>query len=298
MTPVSVLMTAFNGGHYVKEAVQSLIAQNHNMWELILIDNGSTDGSIDESLSSDGRVRVTRLEANIGRTPALQLALSQARHPYVAILDADDVALPDRFRSQAVILDNNPEIVLVGSSVELVDEHTKPVGRLLLAIGTISHDQIAERNVFVNSSVMYRRESAERVGGYDSQFEFAQDYHLFIRLATTGKCLIVGEPLTQLRMLHSSYTRQSHMEIVRSSDEAALFNFAAEVLTLSGRGKRLNCRRRAIATMNLGITEIRKGALTGGVKNFVRGFLTDKRFSWIPYLVLGRRSTNLNIYSS
>ena len=292
MTPVSVLMTAFNGGHYVKEAVQSLIAQNHNMWELILIDNGSTDGSIDERISCDGRVCVTRLEVNIGRTPALQLALSQARHPYVAILDADDIALPDRFRSQAEILDNNPEIVLVGSSVELVDEQTNMVGRFLLAIGTISHDQIAERNVFVNSSVMYRRESAERVGGYDSRFEFAQDYHLFIRLATIGKCLIVGEPLTQLRMLHSSYTRQSHMEIVKSSDEAALFNFAAEVLTLSGRGKRMNRRRRAIATMNLGIGEMRNGALWNGVRHFSRGIFTDVSFSWITYLLL-RRNPNL-----
>jgi hypothetical protein len=82
------------------------------------------------------------------------------------------------------------------------------------------------------------------------------------------------------------------MEIVKSSDEAALFNFAAEVLTLSGRGKRMNRRRRAIATMNLGIGEMRNGALWNGVRHFSRGIFTDVSFSWITYLLL-RRNPNL-----
>ena len=91
MSGVSVLMTAHNAGRYVAEAIESLIGQEYQKWELILIDNGSTDGSILDDLITDERIKLTRLAMNIGRTPALELALMQANHPYVAVLDADDI---------------------------------------------------------------------------------------------------------------------------------------------------------------------------------------------------------------
>jgi glycosyltransferase involved in cell wall biosynthesis len=285
MTPVSVIMTAFNGGQYIIEAVGSLLDQDHAMWELVLVDNGSTDGSINEELTQDTRIRLIRLETNIGRTPALQLALSNAIHPYVAVLDADDIAMPKRLATQAQVLDSNPDIALIGTCVHLIDEDSHQFDRLCLGQGLITHDQIAERNMFVNSSVMYRRVHASHIGGYDDRFEYAQDYHLFIRLATVGKCVILEEPLTSLRITRNSYTHQSHINRVRARDETYLFEFASQVLSLTRRGRRLNRRRRALSNMYLGLVELRLGNIRSGLRCFARGLLIDLRFSWIPYLV-------------
>lgn len=164
MGGVSVLMTAHNAGKYVAEAIESLIGQEYQKWELILIDNGSTDGSILDDLITDERIKLTRLTVNIGRTPALEMALLKANYPYVAVLDADDIALPRRLSTQAAILEADAQLVLVGSCVELIDSESVVFGYLCQTYGRVSHDQLAERNIFVNSSVMFRRSSALATG--------------------------------------------------------------------------------------------------------------------------------------
>ncbi len=290
MGGVSVLMTAHNAGRYVAEAIESLIGQEYQKWELILIDNGSTDGSILDDLVTDRRIKLTRLTTNIGRTPALELALLQANHPYVAVLDADDVALPRRLSTQVAILDADTQIVLVGSCVELIDSESVVFGYLCQTHGLVSHDQLAERNIFVHSSVMFRRSSALAVGGYNAQYEFAQDYHLFIRLAFYGECFILEETLTQLRITETSYTNQNLLSTLRASEEARLFLLAAKTLRLSRRGKRANRRRRALAMMQLGLVEVKNGRVSLGTVNIIRGLTTDPTFSWVPYLLTSRKA--------
>ena len=293
MSGVSVLMTAHNAGRYVAEDIESLIGQEYQKWELILIDNGSTDGSILDDLIMDERIKLTRLAMNIGRTPALELALMQANHPYVAVLDADDIALSGRLSTQVAILEADAQLVLVGSCVELINSESVVFGNLCQTHGRVSHDQLAERNIFVNSSVMFRRSTALAVGGYDDRFEFAQDYHLFIRLAFYGECLILDETLTQLRITENSYTKQKSTGTLRASEEAQLFLLAATTLRLSKWGKRTNRRRRALATMYLGWVQMKNGRADLGAVNIIRGLLTDRMFLWVPYLLMGRKAPNL-----
>jgi glycosyltransferase involved in cell wall biosynthesis len=281
-------MTTFNAGGFLRLAIQSLVEQSHRDWELILVDNGSTDRSIETMEISDPRIRLITLKDNIGRTPALKLALEHARFPYVAILDADDVCHVSRLEVQSTFLDNNSRVVLVGSCVDVIDSQNQVTGSLCLQDGAVSHDALAERNMFVNSSLMYRREEALAVGGYDTRFEYAQDYHLTLKLAAVGSTHNLSAHLAQLRVLESSYTRAPSTRGVRAQDEAALFEFAATNLQLSDVGKRANRRRQAIAHLYLGYCALRGGEIARSVRSLKTGLLLDKKLTWAAYLSKSR----------
>lgn len=293
MTSVSVLMTAFNAGEYLQVAVESLLAQTHKDWELILVDNGSTDCSIESTGITDPRIRLFTLRENIGRTPALKLALENAQCPYVAILDADDVCRLDRLEIQSRFLDDHSEFALVGSSVDVIDIQGQVTGALCLQTGTVSHNALAERNVFVNSSLMYRRQVALAVGGYDPRFEYAQDYHLTLRIASQGECYLLPESLTLFRVSPSSYTNSAKMRLVRSKDEVEIFRLAPEILKLSVNGIQLNRRRQAIANVTLAFAAIREHQYHLAISSIRSALRADPRMTWIRYLVQGRQIPNI-----
>ena len=126
---VSVIMTIYNAGPYLKEAIDSIVAQTFDDWELIAIENGSLDESPAILTGyKDGRIRVFALPKNIGRTPALRYALQQAQGEYIAVLDADDVSHPERLKKQAAYLDQHLEVGLVGSWAEQINERNKVSG--------------------------------------------------------------------------------------------------------------------------------------------------------------------------
>ena len=121
---ISVVMPVFNGGSYLAAAVESILKQSFNDFELIVIDDGSTDKTacvLAGFARSDGRIRVIG-QANTGVVASLNRALDLARGEYVARMDADDVSLPSRFELQVAFLDTHPEVAVVGSAITLIDE--------------------------------------------------------------------------------------------------------------------------------------------------------------------------------
>jgi glycosyltransferase involved in cell wall biosynthesis len=284
MVAISVLTTSYNAGNYLSEAIQSLLLQSFGDFEVILVDNGSTDGSIEHANVRDVRIRLIRLEDNIGRTPALALALNEAQGTYIAILDADDIAKPDRFLVQEQFLRKNLEVQLVGTGVEFIDWEGRGLSDRNCYVGEVSHDDLAERNLFFNSSVMFRRHTAVELGGYDSQFEYAQDYDLFVRLATAGRAVILADKLTKVRISNTNYTSSKGMRLVRLLDEQKIFKEIPKRLVLSPRGVRLNRRRQAISNLALGAAELLDERRISGVRTLCRGVLIDPTFSWLPYL--------------
>src|SRR4051794_27446559 len=131
MTPrVSVLMTIFNPGPFLQPALDSLSAQTFGDFELIAVENGSSDRSRDtirNFAARDSRCKIIELPENIGRVPALNMGLAQASGDYVAILDADDVAHPERLAAQVELLDAQPDVMMVSSHARTIDES----GRML-----------------------------------------------------------------------------------------------------------------------------------------------------------------------
>jgi glycosyltransferase involved in cell wall biosynthesis len=199
---VSVLMSVRNGAPWVGAAVESALAQTDPDLEVIVIDDGSTDGTTAVLAAlHDQRLRVERREPR-GLTPSLNRALSLARAPLVARLDADDVAMPERLARQRAFLDAHPDVGLLGTGAQEVDASGREVGRVSPPTGDAAiRRALIRRNPFVHSSVVMRRSLVERAGGYDESLPVAQDYDLWMRMSRITGLANLSAPLVIRRLL-------------------------------------------------------------------------------------------------
>lgn len=279
---VSVLMTIYNAEPYLRAAVDSLIAQAFPDWELIAVENGSTDESMSILKNySDPRVRIFPLQKNIGRTPALRLAFDQARGDYIAVLDADDVSSPNRLAEQVAFLDQHTDVALVGSWAQHIDEQGKvfdvfepPTNKEEL------QDCLGWTNPIIHSSAMYRRQLAQEVGGYPENIIWAQDLGLLLALAQRAKIAMVADYLCQVRVLTASMTRSTKYRILVASEALLLFKQAANSLQLSTKARRLNRRAMAIAEIKLGAATLRSDSFWAGLKMVLHGLVTAPSALW------------------
>jgi len=199
---VSVLMAVRDGAPWVAEAVASVLGQTAGDFELIVIDDGSTDAT-PALLASvrDERLRVER-RAAAGLTASLNRALVLARAPLVARLDADDLALPERLARQRAYLAAHPDVGLVGGGVRELDADGREVAvRVPPASDAALRAALIRRNPFVHSAVMVRRALVEKVGGYDESVPVAQDYDLWMRLARVTRLASLPEVVVVRRLV-------------------------------------------------------------------------------------------------
>src|SRR5581483_7063205 len=188
MTPkVTVLLAVRDGEPYIGEAVQSVLDQTFTDFELLLVDDASTDGTVAvvERLGDD-RIRLLRNERNLGQVPSLNRGLREARGEIVARIDADDVSQPSRLERQLAVLDSDPHVGLVGSWLTLVDERGRRVGSLRKTLADyvdfIFHTLIMR--VWVSHpAAAYRRGPVLALGGYDEATGPSEDKDLWRKLA-------------------------------------------------------------------------------------------------------------------
>ena len=201
---LSVLMPVYNGQRYLREAVESILAQSFVDFELIAIDDGSTDLSrtiLDGYAQRDARVRVLS-RPNTGIVGALNDGLRASRADLIARMDADDVAFPQRFQLQIDHLDQHPEIVMLGTRVIMIDGYDWPIGDM--ASVRHGHEAIDDallggRWPIVHPTVVMRRKAVEEVGGYHEGTFPNEDHALFLRLAEMGRLENLREPLLKYR---------------------------------------------------------------------------------------------------
>ncbi len=199
---VSVIMAVFNGGPLLRRAVDSVLAQEFDDFELIVVDDGSTDGAAEMLASiADRRLRLVR-RPHAGLTRTLNHALGLASASLVARLDADDVAAAQRLACQHAFLEAHPDVGLLGTGAVEVDVQ----GRRVRTVVPPEHDaairrMLIRRNPLVHSSVMMRARLIERVGGYDEELPVAQDYDLWLRLAPLTRFANLPEPLVTRRLV-------------------------------------------------------------------------------------------------
>ena len=192
---VAVLLPAYNAADTLPAAIASVQAQTEADWELLVVDDGSTDGTgeaIAAAARADRRVRALRHDSNRGIVAALTTGLAAAAAPLVARLDADDLCQPRRLALQAGFLDAHPEIGLVGCRVAFGGDRRRQAGYAmhvdwangLLTTGEIGLNRFVE-SPFPHPSVMFRRDLAERFGGYRDG-PFPEDYELWLRWLDAG----------------------------------------------------------------------------------------------------------------
>lgn len=189
---VSVVITAFQAETHVARALRSATAlEADGPVEIILFDDGSTDGTLAAAhAEAEADPRILVIEGGRqGRARALNQAITAARGRYIAILDADDIALPHRLRVTLPMLEENPELAMVCSEA-IVFESTPPH---LLAetvsggqINRITPAMLYASNRITHSTVLFRRQAWEQAGGYDERFDICIDYAFYFRLLRVG----------------------------------------------------------------------------------------------------------------
>jgi len=199
-------MAVYNGERYMREAVDSILAQTFPDFEFIIVDDASTD-STPAILDSYNDPRLVRLrnEDNIGLTRSLIRGLTPARGEYIARMDADDVSLPERLERQVAYLDAHPEVGLVAAPFVFMDEagNEKTVSRpptdrcQLRAV-------LVRGNQFCHGVAMFRRACLDTVGGYRDAFRYAQDYDLWLRILERYEVACLDDVLYKYRVTFNS----------------------------------------------------------------------------------------------
>ncbi len=226
MPRVTVLIPVFNAERFLRESVKSVLAQTFANFdfELLAINDGSTDRSR-EILSSfsDPRVRIVDNDGNRGLIYTLNHGLELARGEYVARLDADDIAAPDRLAQQAAFLDQHPGVALVGGCAEFIDAEGKV---FMTRRVPLTHDEIVARifsvNCFIHSGVMFRTSVVRTLGGFRPEALHAEDYDLWLRIIERHDVANLPAVLVRYRV-HPDQVSQRKLVLQRAAADRSRF---------------------------------------------------------------------------
>ncbi len=202
---VSVIIPVFNGAHFLEETVRSVQKSTYKRFEILLVDDGSTDHSKKVCKKLTKRyhnVRFYNFPRNRGLGRVLNFALARARGEFICRINQDDLMHPDRIALQTAYLQKRADIVAVGSSVKLfTQEGMQKTIRYLTTDDEIRKTWLVV-SPFADPAVMYRKKTALDVGGYDQKYWPADDIHLWYRMGKIGKLANLYRPLTHMR-IHS-----------------------------------------------------------------------------------------------
>jgi glycosyltransferase involved in cell wall biosynthesis len=203
---VTVLMPVYNAAQYLRDAIESILNQTFRDFEFFIINDGSTDSSREIILSfQDPRIRLVDNGTNIGLTKSLNKGLKLAQGEFIARLDADDIAYPQRLSEQLSKFAAQPRLGLLGSWYDVADLMTGQVSVVRRAVDpVILRWDLLFRNQFGHSTVMFRKEACDAVGGYDEKSDLAEDYDLWSRIAKDWDIDLLPQALVRRRMVEES----------------------------------------------------------------------------------------------
>lgn len=222
MPKISVIMPAYNAEKYIAEAIDSILGQTFTDFELIILNDHSSDRTEEIILSyKDPRIVYVKNEQNLGVAGTLNRGLDMAKGEYIARMDADDISLPERFAKQAALLDECPRIAVVGCSIELFDDG----GTFERRYFSTNPDQMKVDMFFssglAHPSVMMRTSMIRELGDYDRNFEGLEDYELWCRVSEKYSVTTLPELLFRYRVHGGQVTKnpspkyQARMETLR-----------------------------------------------------------------------------------
>lgn len=211
---ISVVMSVYNAEKYLKAAIDSILNQTYSDFELILINDKSSDASdaiLKQYQTEDSRIILLENEENMGLTKSLNRGLEVARGEFIARMDADDISVLERFEKQVKFLDEHPDYSFVSCIAQYIDENGKPEQmRLFPETNEEIYDMMPKVDAVMHPGVMFRREDIAKIGNYCEDFRVVQDYDLWFRGMAAGyKFYNIQEPLVLFRRNDSYNTRKS-----------------------------------------------------------------------------------------
>jgi GT2 family glycosyltransferase len=213
---VSVVMSVYNGLPYLADSVDSVLRQTFADFEFIIVDDGSTDEtwpSLQAYAERDRRIRLLQNPANLGYTRSLNIGLGEAGGEFVARQDADDVSMPDRFEKQVAFMRARPQVGLLGTGIQLVDQE----GQTRYNPIVFQTDEELQRRLLIDfcihhGSAMIRRVCLRQTGFYDVSLEPSEDHDLWLRLAEVAQVANLPDRLYLYRHHPSSVSRKRTAE--------------------------------------------------------------------------------------
>ena len=229
---ISVLMSVYNSSSCLSETIDSVLAQKLTDFEFLIVDDASSDNSREILQSySDKRIKLFFNGENRGLTASLNFLIEKASGKYLARIDSDDIAMPERFAKQLAMMEQDSELLLLGANCVFINEKSELIsGGIPFIAGEKDLDDeflrwsfLFPENLIVHSSVMLRSEILLREGlRYDESQKYAQDIEFWRRLAPYGKFRILAEPLIKLRILDGSITSKKNADQVAVGISCAL----------------------------------------------------------------------------
>lgn len=220
---ITVLMPVFNCEKYLRDAIESILNQTFADFELLIINDGSTDSTFDIIASyKDDRIKVIHNERNLGISVSRNRGIQGAHSGLIAIMDADDKSRPERLERQYAYFKTHPECSFLGSHYVVIDDEgvERSLGRSPLYHESILF-HLCFGNCLAHSSMMFVKDAITALGGYDETLSFAEDYDLWARAMPRYKFAVIPQPL----ILYRSNVEGSASR--RHSDKQIFFAFCA-----------------------------------------------------------------------
>lgn len=214
---ISVVMPAYNSEAFIGQAIESILKQTFTDFEFIIVDDGSTDRTLDiirSYAAGDDRIRLIQASHG-GVSRAMNTGIQNATREWVAVMHSDDVALPQRLERQIEAAQVNPEVVIWGTN----GYHINAAGKRLSAffVGPKTSEEYHERRnrgeivQVIHPTAMLRREIVLAVGGYNSRMDVCEDIDLFDRMMIHGELRTIDEPLMEYRIHNASLSMKYFM---------------------------------------------------------------------------------------
>ncbi|ASA19864.1 glycosyltransferase family 2 protein [Paenibacillus donghaensis] len=226
MANLSVLMPVYNASHYLSNAIESILLQSYTDFELIVINDGSTDSSLEIIHHySDPRIKLINNPENLGIVSSLNRGFSAATGTFIARMDADDYSLPNRFMAQLQFMDLHPEIGVCGTQFRIMDNSevrmqtsTLPLDPDILSCSLLLNCCLA------HPTTMIRRHVLEKLTGplYDPSYQHAEDYHLWARLSEITRIANLEECYLHYRHHNDQISRTKGSEQLEQADRIRL----------------------------------------------------------------------------
>ena len=212
---VSVCIPAYNSAVYIKKTMESVLSQEYENIELVVVDDCSRDNTLEVVRSvKDPRVRIVKNEKNLGMTGNWNKCLAEAKGDYIKLICADDILYRDSIKKELRALLKHPEVTLVMSDTALIDENGERTGcfKRYPRSGLLDGKKVAKRALIFKSffgapcNTLFPRSSWERAGGFDPGFPYILDFDMWLRMACLGKIYVIHEELNGFRVRYVSFT--------------------------------------------------------------------------------------------
>ena len=215
MQLVSIITPSYNQARYLETTIQSVLAQDYARIEYIVVDGGSTDGSVELIKNYQSRLAYWVSEEDNGQADAINKGLARAGGEILAWLNSDDYYLPNTISAAVKIFEENPDVAMLYGDMLAVDEHGQTIN--LLKYGQLSLEDLLCFQIIGQPAVFFRRAAYEKTGGLDPTFHYLLDHHLWIRLAQPGKILHVPQIWAAARFHAEAKNRAKAAEFGREA---------------------------------------------------------------------------------